>query len=81
MSREPIVKKDPNKAKQTTSYDPPGKSHGKSKTKDKGKRYQPYYDSRPRDDRPWRSQGWNYNNKWQSDDRPHSEWRLQSSQK
>ena len=81
MSREPAVKKDTNKSKQTTPYDTPSKGHGKSKTKDKGKRYQPYYDNRPRDDRPWRSQGWNYNNKWQSDDRPHNEWRSQSSQK
>lgn len=81
MSREPAVKKDPNKVKTQQVYDNPGKGDGKSKTKDKGKRYQPYYDNRQREDRSWKSQSWTGNNRWQQDDRSYQDWRSQSHHK
>ena len=81
MSREPSVKKDPNKNKSSTQYEAPGKGSGKSKTKDKGKRYQPYYDNRQKEDKSWKSQGWGHNNRWQQDDRYQQDWRSQSSHK
>ena len=81
MSREPAVKKEPHKVKQTQVTETYSKGSGKSKSKDKNKRYQPYHDNRQRDDKSWKSQSWGHNNKWQQDDKSQSDWRSQSSHK